>query len=212
MHGRGRRRDACSNVLHRLKYISTGMTGQTNRSGGIMNRREFLKTSAVVAASAVVSESAVAEPGPPPSGEPKCNISSQEGPCPGRNLKEKVDNLSKWGAQAIELYAGFNSDEALDAIKGTPLKISAVCAADGPYIVSDKAQREKAIANAKHLLEKAGHVGSTGVIMVPAFNGAKGELEGREAHKVLIDVLHELSETAVKNNCRMMMEPLNRKE
>src|SRR4051812_10113072 len=117
-----------------------------------MNRREFLKTSAAAATAAAGLTQATAAPTPPVTTRAQCNISSQEGPCPGRNLKEKVENLAKWGAQAIELYAGFKPEEALDAIKGTPLKISAVCAADGPYIVSDEAQRRKVIDNAKHIL------------------------------------------------------------
>ena len=132
---------------------------------------------------------------------------------PGRDYKEKVDNLIKFGGDALELYAGnLNVNEALDAIKGTPIVISAICAANGPYIVADKTQQRKAVDNAKMLLEKAGELKSTGVIMVPAFNGQKDELEGREAYKVLVDLLHEMGEHGVKYNARMMMEPLNRGE
>jgi sugar phosphate isomerase/epimerase len=180
-----------------------------------MNRRDFLKSSAVAVAASGVSSivpSAHAAPSPPTTQTAQIKLSSQEGRLPGRNLKEKVENLIAYGGNGLELYANLNPTEALEAIKGTPIKITAVCAADGPYIVKDEKQRRKAVDNAKMLLEKAGEVGSTGVIMVPAFNGAAGELEGREAYKVLVDLLHELGEHGVKYKSRMMMEPLNRGE
>jgi sugar phosphate isomerase/epimerase len=179
-----------------------------------MNRREFLMSTAAVGATMAAGAvpSALAEPSPAVTREAKCNLCSQESRVPGRSLKEKVDKLASWGAAGIELHGGFNPAEALDAIKGTPLKISAICAADGPYIVSDKALQRKAVDNAKQLLEKAGQVESTGVIMVPAFNGAKDELEGREAYKVLVELLQEMGEHAVKCKCRMLLEPLNRGE
>jgi sugar phosphate isomerase/epimerase len=139
-------------------------------------------------------------------------LSSQEPRLPGRNLKEKVENLIAYGGSGLELMRGFDPREALDAIKGTPIKISAICAADGPYIVPYEKQRRKAIDNAKHLLELAGEVNSTGVIMVPAFNNAKDQLQGHDAHKMLIDILHELGEHGEKHNSRMMLEPLNRRE
>jgi sugar phosphate isomerase/epimerase len=182
-----------------------------------MNRREFLHNAAVLAGSTAVMAGggaavATAAPTAEPTGQAEQKISSQEWLIPGRSLKEKVDKLASWGAQGVELGGGFDPDEAMKAIDGTPIKISAICAADGPYIVSDKAQQRKAVDNAKRILEKAGAVGSTGVIMVPAFNGAKGELEGREAHKVLVDLLKELGAHAEQHKCRMLLEPLNRKE
>jgi sugar phosphate isomerase/epimerase len=179
-----------------------------------MNRREFLVTSMAAGATVAAGtlNSASAEPSPPVAGEAQCRLCSQEWLVPGRNLREKVENIIKYGGAGIELGAGFNPDEALKAIEGTPIKIAAICAADGPYIVPDETQRRKAMDNAKHILDKAGQVESTGVIMVPAFNDAKNQLQGREGHKVLIEMLHELGEHAVEAKCRMMMEPLNRGE
>jgi sugar phosphate isomerase/epimerase len=181
-----------------------------------MNRREFLKTAVVAAAgSAVVAPSTTpaAEATPAPEKKPAVlRLCSQESRLPGKSVKEKVENLIKYGGVGYEVHPQFKPAEVLEAIKGTPVKVGAVCAADGPYIVPDKAQQRKAVDNAKMLLEKAGEVGSTGVIMVPAFNGAKDQLEGREAHKLLVELLHELGEHAVKYNSRMLMEPLNRKE
>lgn len=140
------------------------------------------------------------------------NLCSQASRLPGSTHKEKVDALIQCGGVGYELHPPFNPTEVLDAIKGTGIRIAAVCAADGPYIVPDEAQRRRAIDNAKHLLELAGEVGSTGVIMVPAFNSATNQLQNPDAHKVLIDVLHELGEHGEKYKSRMLMEPLNRKE
>ena len=122
-----------------------------------MNRREFLKTSAVAAATAAVSSSgatpaAAALPAPA-----EFKLSSQIWVLPGKNDQEKVDNLIKWGGVGIELPAGFNVTDVQKMLDGTPVKVSAICAADGPYIVRDEKQRRKAVDNAKHLLEQTRH-------------------------------------------------------
>jgi sugar phosphate isomerase/epimerase len=180
-----------------------------------MDRRTFLKSSVLGAGLAAgldsISAAAAGQTSPP---RPKAvqRLSSQEGRVPGRSLKEKVDKIAQWGGAGIELGPGFNPKDALAAIEGTPIKISAICAADGPYIVEDVAQQRKAVENAKRILDKAGEVGSTGVIMVPAFNSAKGQLKNPEARKLLIDLLREMGEHAVAAKCRMMMEPLNKGE
>jgi sugar phosphate isomerase/epimerase len=187
-----------------------------------MNRRTFLKASAVTVATSTIAFGAsnanedkakglaLIDERTPKKAEQK--LSSQEGRIPGRTMEEKIENLIKFGGVGYELPAQFDPEKVLKAIKGTPVKISAVCAADGPYIVEDKAQRRKAVDNAKEILTRAGAVGSTGVIMVPAFTGAKGELCGREGHNVLIDLLKEMGEHAEKVKCRMLLEPLNRGE
>jgi sugar phosphate isomerase/epimerase len=178
-----------------------------------MNRRNFLKTSALLAAAAATPTPAVAADEKPATTRPaQLKLSSQIWVLPGKTDQEKVENLIKWGGVGVELPASFNVKDVQKMLDGTPVKVSAICAADGPYIVSDAKQRRKAVDNAKHILEKAGQVGSTGVIMVPAFNGVPGELQGREGHKVLVDLLQELGEHAVKHQSRMLLEPLNRKE
>lgn len=185
-----------------------------------MDRRTFIKSTLSGAAAAVsirVLDSRVAAqpaaPAMPVTAKAVMKLSSQEWLVPGRNLKEKVETLAKWGAVGVELGGGFNANEVLAAISGTNVKVSAICAADGPYIVTDETQRRKAIDNAKRILDKAGEVGSTGVIMVPAFNGAKNQLVGKEARDLLVkEILPELGEHAVKAKCRMLLEPLTRGE
>ena len=54
-------------------------------------------------------------------------------------------------------------------------------------------------------------LGSTGLIIVPAFNG-KTKLPNHEARPLLIDLLKELGEHAVSVKSRILLEPLNRKE
>src|SRR6187551_2594548 len=122
-----------------------------------MNRRTFLKAStAAITATALptlANETAVSSA---PAHEAEFKLSSQEGRIPGRTMEEKIENLIKYGGVGYELPAQFDPEKVLKAIKGTPVKISAVCAADGPYIVSDKAQRRKAVDNAKEILTRAG--------------------------------------------------------
>jgi sugar phosphate isomerase/epimerase len=185
-----------------------------------MHRRAFLKGAAVgagvVAGINGLSLTAAAQA---TSSENRAKavlkLSSQESRLPGRTLKEKVENVAKYGGVGIELHSPKLVErikEAQDAIAGTDVKISAICAADGPYIVPDAGQRKKAIENAKRLLTAAGELGSTGVIMVPAFNDAKNQLVGSEGRAMLIDILKELGEHAVNAKSRMMLEPLNRGE
>jgi len=177
-----------------------------------MDRREFLKSSLITAgAAAMASLDSRVSAQPAPQRQAALKLSCQEWIAPGKDLAEKVANLEKWGAAAIELGPGLNPAEVKKIVlDNSKLKVSAICAADGPYIVSDKAQQRRAVA--KRILERAGEVGSTGVIMVPAFNGRKDQLWGGEAHKVLVDLLKEMGEHAVKFNCRMLLEPLNKGE
>jgi sugar phosphate isomerase/epimerase len=184
-----------------------------------MNRRDFVRSS-LAATAALAAAPLAARPqqdvSPPPphqvSKSAVLKLCSQASRLPGKTHKEKVFKLIQYGGVGYELHPPFDVKEVLDAIKGTPVQVAAVCAANGPFITSDEAQRRKAVDNAKRLLEQAGELNSTGVIMVPAFNGTPGELQGREAHKVLVDLLRELGEHAVKHKSRMLMEPLNRKE
>lgn len=188
-----------------------------------MDRRAFIKSSLATTAAAALASAPLAARAekpdadlnlvaPPQKKTAQLNLCSQASRLPGNSHKEKVDNLIKFGGVGYELHPPFKPAEVLDAIKGTPVRIAAVCAADGPYIVSDDAQRRRAVDNAKHLLELAGEVHSTGVIMVPAFNNAQGQLQNPDAHKILIDLLHELGEHGEKHHARMLLEPLNRKE
>jgi sugar phosphate isomerase/epimerase len=181
-----------------------------------MDRRSFIKASAAgLVAGLGRPAKAEARPAGVRYPESELKLGSQEGRLPGRTLREKVENLRKYGGTGLEIESGGlpgRIPEIRKALAGTGMKISAICAADGPYIVPDEAERRRNIDNAKTLLSAAGELGGTGVIMVPAFNGAPIPLTGRATRDLLLSVLAELGEHAIRAGSRMLVEPLNREE
>jgi len=181
-----------------------------------MDRRDFLTTSAagaVAAAGLRVSGAIAQEAATADKPSAALNLGSQESKLPGKSLREKVENLQKFGGTGLEIggnVAG-RAQELKDAIAGTNVKISAVCAGYFALIDPDKAERQKGAERLKEVLSAAGEVGSTGVIMVPAFN-KHPQLVGREAREALVELLPALGEHANKCGTRVLLEPLNRKE
>jgi len=182
-----------------------------------INRREWLAAGTMVSAgfmtgavSAVASDTAEN-----PAKKGVFKLSSQEGVIPGKSLTERLDKMEKWGFAGIEFGGGGLAkrvEEIQKALSGRSIKISAICSGyDGVLISEDPAIRKKCIESIKEILVAAGALGSTGLIMVPAFNGQTklGHVEGR---KVLLEVLRELSEPAQKAGTRILLEPLNRGE
>ena len=144
-------------------------------------------------------------------------LSSQEGVIPGKclTLAEKVAKLDKWGAAGIEFWgtglAG-RVKSIKEALKGTNLKVSAICAGYKGAPISDKPEeRERAVKSIKEILPAAGELQATGLIMVPAFT-KQTTLDNKEGRKILVDMLPDLGEYAVKCGTRVLMEPLNRNE
>lgn len=185
-----------------------------------MQRRSFLKSSLVGAGLAAgvraIGGSAVMaaeEPAKTPKAELK--LCSQDGRLPGKTLKEKVANLQKYGGVGLEVWGRGLPKRVKDikeALKGTKIKLSAVCAGYSGCIISpDKAERERCVASAKDILTAAGELGSTGLVLVPAFNRQK-QLVGKEARAMLVDMLGPLGEHAQKAGTRVLLEPLNRRE
>ncbi len=157
-------------------------------------------------------------------------LSSQEGPMPGKDLKEKLDNMEKWGFSGLEVggrgLAG-RVTELKEALKGRPIKMSAICAGfEGWIMAEDKAVRDKCMASMKAILTAAGELGSTGLIIVPAFNGNEPSVPHKQARELLTGfarwddkdrkrqgtLLGELAEHAAKCGTRILLEPLNRQE
>ena len=142
-------------------------------------------------------------------------LSCQDRLVPGDSLKEKVVNLEKWGAAGLEL-GGDPADriaEAKAAIKGTSIRISALCwgACKGDLVSTDATVRKAGIEALKHALNTAGELESTGVIFVPCFN-KQSELKPEELDKILWDILPEIGDHAQKAGSRVMLEPLNKGE
>ena len=111
----------------------------------------------------------------------------------GRGLAKRVEELQK-------------------ALQGRKIKISAICAGfDGVLISEQEPVRQKALDSMKEILTAAGALGSTGMIMVPAFNN-QTKLGHQESRELLIKLLAELGDHAQKAGTRVLLEPLNRKE
>ncbi|BCW97330.1 MAG: hypothetical protein KatS3mg024_0157 [Armatimonadota bacterium] len=180
-----------------------------------ISRREFLAGGAVAGAGLVAgmptnaAEKAKKEP------KAVLKISSQEGVIPGRDLSEKLAKMEAWGIEGLEVGGGGlpgRVSEIQNALKNSNVRVSAICAGfRGVPISQDEAVRKEFVASAKEILAAAGELGSTGLIVVPAFNGQTelGHVEGR---KVLVDLLPELGEFAVQHKTRILLEPLNRGE
>jgi sugar phosphate isomerase/epimerase len=181
-----------------------------------LNRREFLATSAVTGLAAVLPGAAWAASGAEPARKAVLKLSCQEGVAPGRDLGEKLDLLEKWGFEGIEPHGRGLADrigEFQNALRGRRIRVSAVCAGfEGVPISSDPEEREKARKSIKELLEVAGALGATGLIVVPAFN-RQPAMPHQEARQFLVeDFLPDVGEHAHKHGTRVLLEPLNRRE
>ena len=169
-----------------------------------------------------------------PAREARLRMSSQEGVLPGKSLAEKLDLAEKWGIEGFEVGGGrlrdaAKFDELKQALKGRPIRMSAICAGFDGWIISDKQEiRDQAMKTMKEILTKAGEIGSTGLIIVPSFNGqdAKGSVPHKQARELLTgfarwddkdrkregSLLQELGDHAAKAGTRILLEPLNRQE
>lgn len=205
--------------------------------GTSTNRRDFLKQSAVVAAVAATGGTGGAAMAAEEKAAPACSarkeavlkISAQERIIPGASLAERFDNMEKWGYSGLEVggrgLAG-RVKELKDALKGRPIKMSAICAGFEGWLISEEEEvRNRAMNTMKEILTAAGELESTGLIIVPAFNGQKS-VPHKEARIMLTGflrwdrrpaepvkcLLQELGDHAAKAGTRILLEPLNRDE
>lgn len=178
-----------------------------------VDRRELLAGGAATLALAGSRNGAAAQAPKPPKAVLK--LSSQEGIIPGRDLAERVAKMEKWGFSGIELGgdAGRRIEEVRKVLANHKVKVSALCVGTpgGTLINDDPKVRRSAVAAIKELLTVAGELGSTGVIVVPAFNG-QTKLANHEARPVLLDVLREVGAHAAAAGAPVLLEPLNRGE
>ena len=184
-----------------------------------MNRKEFLQKSLFGAATVAVASSplALASCTPAKKSTATLNLSFQEGTAPGKSLNEKFDYMEQMGIVGFE-PGGRNLakriNEIQDALKGRNIKVSAICAGfDGFILAEDPAVKAQFDSTMRDIIAAAGELGSTGVIMVPAFNGQKPCLPHTlETRAYLCEQMHELGEYALKHNTTVILEPLNRRE
>ncbi len=144
-------------------------------------------------------------------------LSFQEGIAPGNSLTEKLDYMEELGIAGFE-PGGVNlagrAGEIQQALKGRNIRISAICAGFGGFILAeDPKVKAEFDSTMRDIVAAAGGLGSTGVIMVPAFNGQKPcRPHTMETREYLVEQLHELGEYALKCGTTVILEPLNRGE
>lgn len=184
-----------------------------------MDRRKFLKTSMVgVTAAAVMPEALMAAPKKnKKASKPELKISFQEGTAPGKNLAEKFDYMEKLGIVGFEPNGGNlprRVAEISQALSGRNIKVSAICAGFGGFILAEDADTKKKFDDSiRRIIVAAGELGSVGVIMVPAFNGNKPCMpHTRETRNFLVEEMAKLGEFALQHGTTVILEPLNRNE
>lgn len=184
-----------------------------------MDRRSFLKTSALgaVAASALGTGSLVSACTKPASRNAAMHISFQEGTAPGASLAEKLDYMESLGIEGFE-PGGRNLparvSELKSALDGRNIKVSAICAGfDGFILAEDPSVKALFDSSMREIIRAAGELGSTGVIMVPAFNKqVPCRPNDMQTWDYLCGELRSLGDYALEQGTTVILEPLNRKE
>jgi sugar phosphate isomerase/epimerase len=181
-----------------------------------MDRRKFITLSAIGGAGLLAARCAPALNGDKSEKTgATLKLSSQEGVAPGESLIEKLDFLEEHGFTGLEPWGGGLENRVTElqkALENRSIKISAVVAGFSGFLIArEPAVRQEAIDSMKVILEAAGALGSTGLIMVPAFNNQES-LPHVEARELLVEQLKELGEHALRHNTRLLLEPLNRRE
>lgn len=199
-----------------------------------INRRNFLKATLSGAAMAVGGTAIASCTGKPAetsaeaTAQPKAagieynsaaqlNLSLQEGVAPGESLNEKLDFMEKNGVVGLEPGGGnlaARVDEFKQALNGRNIKISAICAGFKGFILStDPAVRKQCMDTMKEIIAAAGELGSTGVIIVPAFNNQVPVMpHTMETRDFLCEQFNEMGNFAKEHGTTVIFEPLNRKE
>ena len=144
------------------------------------------------------------------------NLCFQEGIAIGATLQEKLDYMESLGITGLEVsgrgLAG-RVDEIMGALKGRNIRMAAICAGFGGFILAEDEQKDKFDRTMREIVEAAGKIGSCGVIMVPAFNWQSPcRPHTMDTRNYLCEQLHELGEFAVQCGTTVILEPLNRKE
>lgn len=186
-----------------------------------LDRRKFLRTtlagSAAVALSGCASFASARSKADNAAAKTVLNLSFQEGTAPGANLNEKFDFMEKHGVTGFEPHGKAmlaRLQEMKEALSGRNIKVSAVCAGfDGFILSTDAAIRKQCRDSMAQLIVAAGELGSTGVIIVPAFNSQVPVMpHSQETRDFLCEQFDEMGTLAQKHGTTVILEPLNRKE
>lgn len=185
-----------------------------------MKRRDFLKSSLYGAAGLALASSplSLATSCAPATSAPSLplKLSFQEGTGLGESLDEKLDYMESLGIKGLEpggrnLASRIN--EFQQALRGRDIKISAICAGFDGFILAEDDQKASFDSSMRDIIAAAGELGSTGVIMVPAFNHQQPcKPHSAETREYLVEQLAELGEYALQHGTTIILEPLNRHE
>lgn len=185
-----------------------------------MKRRDFIKAS--VAGTALLSVPTIlttscSTPAPKEKNDTPLKLSFQSGTTGKEEYAEKFDVMESLGIEGFEpggheLLENASKIEA--ALRGRNIKVSAICAGfDGFILAEDPAVKAEFDSTYRELLAAAGQFGSTGVIMVPAFNHQEPCKPHNQATRdYLVEELAKLGEFALQHNTTVILEPLNRNE
>lgn len=185
-----------------------------------MDRRTFLKTSLAGTALAAAAPASLlggcAES--KPAGEPTpLRLSFQENTAPGETLTEKLDFMEANGIVGFEPGGRGLAErvpELQQLLRGRNIQVSAICAGFSGFILAeDPAVRAEFDRTMKEIIAAAGELGSTGVIMVPAFNKQLPVMpHNADTRAYLVEQLALLGEYALGHGTTVILEPLNRSE
>ena len=169
-----------------------------------MDRRRFISSSVLGTASLAMAASGTSLLTSCASAEKKVvvpstelRLSFQEGTAPGESLNEKLDYMESLGIVGFE-PGGRNLagrvNEFQQALSGRNIKVSAICAGfDGFILAEDPKAKAEFDSTMRDIIAAAGELGSTGVIMVPAFNWQSPCMPHTlETREFLCEQMHEL--------------------
>ena len=189
-----------------------------------LNRRNFIKASLGSAALATVSTYTSAADNEnahidyiPFNPNAQLKIGFQEGTLKFDTLNEKFDMMEKLGVVGFEPGGGGllkRVDEIKQALNGRNIKVSAICAGFRGFMLSEEDEpRNQCNETMREIITAAGQLGSTGVIIVPAFNRQKPvKPHTQETRDFLCQWFDELGKFAVENGTTVILEPLVRRE
>jgi len=185
-----------------------------------MNRKDFFKTSFAGAAAMTLAGGPVAMLASSctskPENKTELKLSFQSGKAIGETYAEKFDYMESLGIVGFEPGGRElvrNYDELSKALEGRNIKISAICAGFDGFILAEDEQKDIFDSTMRTIVDAAGAIGSTGVIMVPAFvSQTPCRPHTPETRQFLCDQLNELGQYALAAGTTVILEPLNRQE
>lgn len=186
-----------------------------------VNRRNFIRTSALFAGGVALSSCVPKqEEGGKVAGtgsSVELKLSFQEGTAPGESLNEKLDFMEAHGVVGFEpggRRLAERVNEFKQALSGRNIKVSAICAGFQGFMLSEEEEVRNQCRDTMHeIIIAAGELGSTGVIIVPAFNSQTPCLpHTQETRDFLCTWFNELGTFAVQHGTTVILEPLNRRE